>query len=284
MSDGITRRIIQTGPMALPLTLRTGIANVKLLHPSFEYVFFDDTRVKQFVGEEFPQYRDAFDSFRFPIQKYDFFRYLAIYRYGGFYLDLDVLLAEALTPLLSRECVFPFEELTSSKYFSERFQMDWQIGNYAFGAAPGHPFLRAVIDNCLRAKEDAAWVAPMIKGIPRPFVDEWYVVNTTGPGLVSRTYAEHPSLAERITILFPKDVRDPRSWHRFGEFGVHHMLGSWRKPHSTLSLGLRSLWEGWRYFCTFTQSRRRGPTRGAPRPLHSELTGADTERGGRPPR
>lgn len=258
----IPKRIIQTGPGDLPLSLKAGMANVRLLHPTFEYLFFDDAKVESFVQQEFPQHQDTLHSFRFRVQRYDFFRYLAIYHYGGFYLDLDVLLAEALTPLLTCDCVFTFEELTDSKYFWDLFQMDWQIGNYAFGASPGHPFLAAIIDNCLRAKEDPDWVAPMMKWIPKPFRDECYILNTTGPGLVSRTFGENPDLATDLTILFPHDVRDPRRWHQFGDFGVHTMVGSWRGRDGLPSLRLRRLWEGWKLRRALIRSRSRGRTRG----------------------
>jgi len=257
----IPKLIIQTGPADRPLRLKAAVANVKLLHPEFEYLFFDDARVEAFIHEQCAEWRDAFRSFRFKIQRYDFFRYLAVYCYGGFYLDLDVFLAEEVTPLLSSECVFSFEELTDSKFFWERFRMDWQIGNFAFGAEPGHPFLKAIIENCLQATRDPAWVRPMMKWIPKPFYDELYILNTTGPGLVSRTFAENQTLAERVTVLFPDDVRDPRSWHQFGTFGVHDMIGSWRNRESLLSLRLRRLWEGWRYRRTLANSRSRGKTR-----------------------
>jgi hypothetical protein len=174
------------------------------------------------------------------------------------------MLAEPVTSLLSCGCVFPFEELTDSKYFDATFKMDWQIGNYGFGASPQHPFLAAIIDNCRRAQADPAWVAPMIKGVPRPFVDEFYILNTTGPGLVSRTYAENPDLAASVTILFPEDVRDPRTWHQFGTYGVHQMIGDWRTRDGILNLRLRRLWEGWRYRRTLARSKGRGPTRRAP--------------------
>ena len=257
----IPPRIIQTGPKDLPLSLKAGMANAKLLHPTFEYLFFDDAQVESFIQEEFPQYKDTFHSFPFRIQRYDFFRYLAIYRYGGFYLDLDVLLAEPLTPLLKRDCVFSFEELTDSRYFWRRFQMDWQIGNYAFGAAPGHRFLGAIIDNCVRAQQDPAWLSPMIQWVPKPFRAEAYILNTTGPGLVSRTLGENPPCPD-LTILFPEDVCDPEQWHRFGDFGVHNMAGSWREHDRTTFLRpLWRRWNSWKQQRTLVRSRRRGGAR-----------------------
>jgi hypothetical protein len=264
----IPERIIQTGPKNLSICSRAGMANARLLHPNFEYLFFDDDAVERFLREEFPQYLEAFHSFPFRIQRYDFFRYLAVYRYGGFYFDVDVLLAEPLTPLVVNGCVFCFEELTDSDYFWESFRMDWQIGNYAFGAEAGHPFLKAIIDNCLIAKQDPTWVAPMMKWIPKPFRNEFYILNTTGPGLVSRTYAENPEIAADVEILFPEDVRDSRQWHYFGRFGIHNMDGGWRNRENLMTRRLRRMWEGWKMRRTLTMGRTRGGDRKG-RQLHN---------------
>src|SRR2546426_1369956 len=206
MQQLIPTRIIQTAKHRdLSLKQRAMTTNLRLLNPDYDYLFFDNEDVERFIDREFPQHRHVFDSFRFPIQRCDFFRYLAVYRLGGFYFDLDVLLASELSSLLSNGCVFPFEGLTFSRLLRS-YGMDWEIGNYAFGAAAGHPFLEAVIENCVRAQRDPQWVKPMMNGIPRPFRSEFYVLNTTGPGLVSRTLAENPRLAADVTILFPEDV------------------------------------------------------------------------------
>src|SRR5262245_51589591 len=89
----VPRRIIQTAKSGdMPLIQRAAVANVRLLNPDFEYLFFDDARVEEFIDAEFPQYRPVFDAFPARIQRYDFFRYLAVYHFGGFYLDTDVFL------------------------------------------------------------------------------------------------------------------------------------------------------------------------------------------------
>src|SRR5262249_53198499 len=163
------------------------VAGIKLLNPDFDYLFFDDLHVEQFVDAEFPQYRHVFESFPIRIQRYDFFRYLAIYRLGGFYFDMDVLLSSSLMELLDYGCVFSFERLTVNEFLRDELGMDWEIGNYAFGAAPGHPFLHAVIQNCIRAQTDKQWRDVMLGSLPRGLREELFVVCTTGPGLVSRT-------------------------------------------------------------------------------------------------
>ncbi|MEI6390559.1 MAG: glycosyltransferase [Verrucomicrobiota bacterium] len=262
MDQRICPRIIQTARSRdLPLLARAVVANLRSLNPGFEYQFFDDEDVNAFIRNEFPQHREIFEGFPFRIQKYDFFRYLAVFRLGGFYFDTDVFLAEGLDELCLHSCVLPFEELTLSRYLRRRCAMDWEIGNYAFGAEAGHPFLDAVIQNCVRAQRDPAWVKPMLKGIPHLFRSEFYVLNTTGPGLLSRTLAENPNLAQDVTVLFPEDVCDDRSWHQFGKFGVHAMEGSWRTRSGYLRRRLGNLWEAWVSRRGMAESRRLGKTR-----------------------
>ncbi len=262
VKQAIPQRIIQTGRSRdLPLLHRAVAANIRLLNPDFEYRFFDDSDVVRFVEAEFPEYQRLFESFRFRIQKFDFFRYLAVYRYGGFYLDLDVLLAAGILPLTGHACVFPFEDLNISAFLRDHYHMDWTIGNYAFGARAGDPFLRQVIQNCVRAHECPEWVKPALRGIPRLFQDDFFVLSTTGPLLLSRTLAEHPDLAEEVTVLFPDDVRCPTTWHKFGQVGVHLMEGSWRQGERAIRRRLRLLWEWWIVRKFMKQSARLGAHR-----------------------
>jgi len=263
----IPKLIIQTGPPQLPLLLQAATVNVKLLHPDFEHRFYDDAMIDVFLDTYFPEYRAEYRSFPFRIQRYDFFRYLAIYQFGGFYLDTDMFLIRSLVPLstlVGTTCVFPFEGLTINHFLRREYGMDWEIGNYAFGAAPGHPFLQAVIKNCIRAQKDPDWVKPMIRGTPALSRIDFTVLNTTGPGLVSRTLAENPDLAQTVTVLFPEDVCDSRNWNCFGDFGIHFMRGHWRRMNDLgfVHRHLAGYWGYWREHRALRQSRRIGKARG----------------------
>ncbi len=247
MDSKIPKRIIQIwgGGRELPLFCRAAVTNVKLLNPDFEYLLFDDSRMEGFLAEHFPEYRGVFHSFRFPIQRYDFFRYLAIYHFGGFYFDLDIFLASGLSSLLDLDCVFSFEELTDNVFLREEYGMDWQVATYGFGASARHPFILAIVENCLRAQKDPEWTRPMMKSIPRLCRDEYLVLNTTGPGLVSRTLAEYPDAGRQVTVLFPENVCDRQSWNRFGEYGVHVNHASWHDRKSAFRSRLVAAWMTW---------------------------------------
>jgi hypothetical protein len=258
----IPKRIIQTGKSRdLPLAARASAASLRALNPDFEYLFFDDADVERFVDTHFPQHRPLFDAFPYRIQKYDFFRYLAVYHHGGFYFDLDVFFARSLGDLCDRGCVFPFEELSVHSFLRDAYDMDWEVGNYAFGAAAGHPFIATIIENCVRAQREPAWPAAMWRPFPRLFRDEFYVLDTTGPGLVSRTLAEFPDAAAQVHVLFPPDVCDARHWHQFGDYGVHMQEGSWRSRKALWLRKLGGFWEGRLRADGLAAARRRGRTR-----------------------
>ena len=60
----IPGKIIQTGKTrSLPPAAKASATNLRLLHPDWEYLFFDDADVLRFIDSTFPQYRSTFDSF-----------------------------------------------------------------------------------------------------------------------------------------------------------------------------------------------------------------------------
>jgi inositol phosphorylceramide mannosyltransferase catalytic subunit len=251
-------------PADLPLRCRAAVAGARALHPDFEHVLFGSAEMAAFLAREFPHYQEVFDAFPLPIQRFDFFRYLAVYRLGGFYLDLDVYLAQSLEPLLACDCVFPFEELTINPFLWREHRLDWELANYAFGAAPGDPFLAALIENCVRGVREPQWAARMMRGIPHLLQGQFQAPLATGPGLVSRTFAERTELQAGVTVLSPPDVCCQTDWQCFGNFGVHLMQSSWRKQEGFLRSRLARLWENRQRATGLKRSLALGPTRKGP--------------------
>ncbi|HEY3660495.1 MAG TPA: glycosyltransferase [Candidatus Udaeobacter sp.] len=270
MHDKIPSRIIHVysppdgESEELSLLHQAALANARALHPSFEHVLFGSDEMEEFVRKEFPEFRAAMASFPRRIQRFDFFRYLAVYRLGGFYFDLDVLLSQSICPLLNHTCVFSFEELTVNQFLRGNYGMDWEVANYGFGAAPQNAFIGALIENCVRFLREPSWGYQMMQGVPRPIREVVRVPFTTGPGMVSRTLAENPHLAKDVTILFPEDVCNERTWHQFGNFGIHLQQGAWRSSHGYMRRRLANVWESWMRRRLHRESRAQGKSRSLP--------------------
>ncbi len=263
----IPRRIIQVSISATPGKRRQlspfekgVVTNLRLLHPDWEYLLLDEDTAPDFIATHCPEYESILRAFRFEVQKWDLLRLLASYFLGGFYFDLDVLLSNSVAPLLGNRAVFPIEQITHNR-FLRKLGMDWDVGTYAFGAEARNPFVFGVIENIVRAQRDPAWARPMIRGARSLLGSECYVISTTGPGLVTRTFAERPDLHEHVTILFPRDVRDRKSWHLFGEFGVHLMHGSWRPGGKQLRRRIGWKWNALSYKWLMRESHRLGAER-----------------------
>ena len=57
---------------------------------NFEYKFWDDDSLDNFVKEKYPQIYEEYKNFKCHIFQLDCVRYLLLHYYGGIYIDMDV--------------------------------------------------------------------------------------------------------------------------------------------------------------------------------------------------
>ena len=62
--------------------------------------------------EDYPEYKDLYNGFRYDIQRIDFARLLILYHHGGLYLDLDIY------PMRGEEIKYIFDR----EFFVARWQ------------------------------------------------------------------------------------------------------------------------------------------------------------------
>ena len=65
-------------------------------NPEYEYRFFDDDDMIDFISSDFPAYLEAFKKIKYGASKADLWRYLIMYKYGGVYVDMD---CQCINPL-----------------------------------------------------------------------------------------------------------------------------------------------------------------------------------------
>jgi mannosyltransferase OCH1-like enzyme len=191
-------------------------------NPDFEYKFFDDKEVVRFIETYYPEYVDLFNGLE-NISKFDFFRYLAIYKYGGFYFDIDMTINHSLAPLTEgHTAIFPKEFEISGLSILEEQNLTFLLGQYAFAATPKHPFIKHLINNIKYPpfKQDTwrNFEAQCGRGTKAHF--------RTAAVLVSQSYISYLSSgSSKITILEPTPQFESA---RFGNYGKHWAMGSWK--------------------------------------------------------
>lgn len=212
-SDKIPKKIFQTWKTNnLPNEISINCVNeLKRNNQYFEYYFYTDSDINDFIEQHYPEYKLLFDSFPHNIQKIDFFRLLIIYHYGGFYFDIDVNINKNISKLCKYSCVFPEEYKNNTDDYLQNKGIDYLIGNYAFGAEPKHPFIKYCIDNVVNQKIHDSLI---------PQNKSKYIFYTTGPVFITDCYADFTN-KRNIKILKTNES------HCFGNYGKHLMQGSW---------------------------------------------------------
>lgn len=220
----IPKRIIQTWKnKIIPPQYADDVESVKTHNSTYEYIFFTDEDIEIFLETHYPEYYVTYKKLPKQIQKIDFFRYVAIYHYGGFYLDLDVRVFKPFDELLHHYAIFPIDlhitpylyKLENNERFKKLYEKGQKImvGQYAFAATPQHPFIKELIDAIhnnidiyiQKYKEDKSLQ---------------YVYETTGPDFVTNKYLDMKP--NDVHILYHKEGQ------HFGSYAVHNHYGTWK--------------------------------------------------------
>jgi mannosyltransferase OCH1-like enzyme len=136
----------------------------KALHPDFEYMFWSDEDIENFMLENYPeQYNSLFPKYDVKIKKIDAARYFILYHYGGIYADMDYKCQQRF-----------FEELPDDKVSiaMSRVENDEGYQNALMISPKGHPFWEIVFRNLEQYK------------------DKCDVLECTGPKVISRSVRE----------------------------------------------------------------------------------------------
>lgn len=194
----------------------------KVLHPLWDIRLYSEQDAQEILKKHLPQFVDTYNSFKFNIQKADFFRIALVFIYGGFYMDLDMFPLKSLEELRKHKIVLG-EEKTVSENVQQALKLKsrLRIANYMFGGVYGHPFWLLLMERM------ALLSAQHIK-------TQQELLDVTGPGLITDLYHENAKLYPEITLLRNITKKclvrghDEISCH-FGNYAAHLHAGTWRK-------------------------------------------------------
>lgn len=222
---GIPRIIHQTFPSrALPGELQENVRNIKNLNADWEYRFYDDAAVRQFVEVNYGNNVAALFNCINPdygAARADLFRYLLMYKCGGIYLDIK---ASTTTPL--RSSIRDDDQYVLSRWrnsprdYHAGYGLHPEVGSrgeyqqWHIIAAPGHPFLRAVLSKVLRNIEE---YIPYLDGVGRRGV-----LRATGP--IAYTLAIEPLLGQHPHRVAASEESLGLQYSVYSTYSHHHLL------------------------------------------------------------
>lgn len=107
--------------------------NLKKHHSDWQFEEWNETRIENFVKEQYPKFWPIYSSYDVVIKKHDAARYLILDYYGGVFIQHSMSALKNFSPL--------FENMT----FVASYHNNWLIGNAFFASTAHHPILESII-------------------------------------------------------------------------------------------------------------------------------------------
>lgn len=171
------------GPM--PKALEDNLDKLKINNPNWILKLYRDEDVFSFIESNYSNY--VLKQFlrinaNYGAARADLFRYLLMYKVGGVYLDIKSTLERPLDEVVNADDVFLLstwqDEATPQyngwgKHGAIKDLPGGEFQQWHIASAPGHPFLKAVIENVL---QNINMYDPYFHGVGKTGV-----INLTGP-------------------------------------------------------------------------------------------------------
>mgnify|MGYP001167578813 CR=1 FL=1 len=75
--------------VSIPSQFKNTVKKLININPEYKYYFWNNINIKLFIKKYYPEFYKLFLDCKFMIQRIDLAKYLIIYHYGGFYIDMD---------------------------------------------------------------------------------------------------------------------------------------------------------------------------------------------------
>lgn len=114
--------------------------NIQKLNPDKEILFYSNDEVVQFLLKEYDSsYVDLFYSVKLGCTKGDLFRYCYLFKYGGYYCDIDIYHFESINNYISK----------NTEFFSINSQAAGTTFQALLYCEAGHPIIKNCIDDLM---------------------------------------------------------------------------------------------------------------------------------------
>jgi len=219
------KNIIQTWKNNdIPYKYHAGIKSLKKYNPDYNFLFFTDKDIETFLKNNYPDYYKTYLLLPYKIQRIDFFRYIAVYHFGGYYFDLDITGNDNLDKINTNNNIafFPIDmHINEKNGDEERFKkyskLGFLVGQYAFYAPKYHPFIKLLIDDIHNNIQ---------RYISEKTNIQQYVYDTTGPDYVTKEFIKYMKTLEYKN--YPVHILHHSSHQKFGQYASHNYFGSWK--------------------------------------------------------
>jgi mannosyltransferase OCH1-like enzyme len=159
----------------------------KRFHPGWIYVLWSREMARDLVEKCEPDFLECYDGYHYEIQRIDAVRYCFLKRYGGLYVDLDLVPLENIEPYLMDSC---------EAYFVNSANIKSSYTNSIMASKKGSHIWDEVIEE---AKKPVKWWA---------YGKHITVMTTTGPVMLTNVISNYSKTICRLP------------WRKFNRDGI----------------------------------------------------------------
>jgi mannosyltransferase OCH1-like enzyme len=200
----------------IPDEWRSAVHHCKTVNKGFEYILWTDETMDTFVKENYPNFYKIYKSYKYNIQRCDAFRYLVLYKYGGVYIDMDIVCKQNLNNFLHYDLVL-----------AQSSNIETSFTNSFFMSIPNHPFFKYCIDNLGENVNSYQY-----------FGKHLHVMNSTGPLFLNKMINNYGKMKD-VYILTKKEFAGDcnicnETTCKGGTYFNHTQGGTWNEIDSRI--------------------------------------------------
>lgn len=184
MIPAIIHQIWWQGYLNLPPELKKNREILVKNHSKFKFIFWDEKLIHKLIKNEYNNFYSKFINEDISIiQKIDLAKYIILHKFGGIYIDLDMIYIKNIEPLID----FENNKITVSKI---NFNVNWIefillkiinkkfIFNNGFLISPKNKnFWLDLVSDCFESIENKSFIN---------HITFYKIFNTTGPFILSK--------------------------------------------------------------------------------------------------
>jgi len=202
----------------IPDKWKDAVESVKENNKKYKYILWTDIMMDNFVKQEYPLFYKHYINYPYNIQRCDVFRYLVLYKYGGIYLDMDIICKKSFDDFLKYNIVF-----------ARSYNINSSFTNSFFMSIPKHPFIKYCIENLLDNYYNFYY-----------FGKHLHIMYSTGPLFLTKMINNYNiSKINNVYILSNEEFSGDcnvcnENYCKGGKYFIHINGNSWHSFDSTL--------------------------------------------------
>ena len=204
----------------LPSIFKTYHQSWVKLHPNWEIIIWDQKKVINLLKKYYPKLLNLLENYPYMIQKIDMAKYVILYHYGGFYVDMDTEANQSLNNLINDFKNSEFNFVCSQMEIIPFIKI---VNNGIIFSKAKHPILLIIINNLNKYSKKKFY-----------HNQDLYILESTGPIFFHQIIDQY--YYSKILILPPNylescNLLDYQKCNNKGKFMTHHHTLSWASKY-----------------------------------------------------